>query len=25
VPAEYEPILAAVQPSFEVLFARRLR
>jgi hypothetical protein len=25
VPAEYEPILSAVQPSFDVLFARRLR
>jgi hypothetical protein len=25
VPAEYEPILAAVRPSFEELFARRLR
>jgi hypothetical protein len=25
VPAEYEAILAAVQPSFELLFARRLR
>ena len=25
VPAAYEPILAAVQPSYEVLFAQRLR